>query len=309
MKGSRSLPSTLVDRIKKDVSLVEVAARNGYALDKKGTSKNCVRMKSGGDTIIIKKAGDSNWVYCNVHDSMDKGSVIDFMMNRNRGSSFREIVETLSECYLGLAQTDLILPSYAEMKAVEKCRAVVERELNSMSAALCNRYLVYRGISGNTQSDFRFKGTILEDSYRNAVFPHQDEKGFCGAEKRNHGFKGFSKGGEKSLWLSNRFTNDTKLVIVEGAIDALSYHVLMPSVHTRYASIGGEPSPTAWKLIASMIVKFKAKGGLVVSAVDNDDGGDGLHSKLETHVGTKIGRELPTSDDWNNDLIQLTSGN
>ena len=75
------------------------------------------------------------------------------------------------------------------------------------------------------------------DARANAIFPHEDEAGLCGFEKRNRNFKGFGDLGEKGLWISNTFPEDRRLVIGESAIDCISYEVLFP--RGRYASIAG----------------------------------------------------------------------
>ena len=61
----------------------------------------------------------------------------------------------------------------------------------------------------------RFKGCIRVDARANAIFPHFDEKGLCGFEKRNRAFKGFADLGEKGLWMSNVFPEDRCLVVGE----------------------------------------------------------------------------------------------
>ena len=70
----------------------------------------------------------------------------------------------------------------------------------------------------------------------NAIFPHEDEHGLCGFEKRNRNFKGFADLGEKGLWTSNVFPEDRRLVIGESAIDCISHAALFPCAHARYAS-------------------------------------------------------------------------
>src|ERR1017187_4809146 len=85
----------------------------------------------------------------------------------------------------------------------------------------------------------RFAGRIRADAHGNAVFPHFDEQGLCGYELKNRNFTGFAKGGEKGLWFSHTKSDDDRLVFCESAINALSYAVLHPAEHSRYASIGG----------------------------------------------------------------------
>jgi transposase len=57
-------------------------------------------------------------------------------------------------------------------------------------------------------------------------------------------------GGAKGLWFSHTKPDDRRLVLTEGAIDALSHATLFPDAadQPRYASLGGKPAPNnrAW---------------------------------------------------------------
>ena len=85
--------------------------------------------------------------------------------------------------------------------------------------------------------------SIFTDGYRNAVFPHVDDKGFCGYELKNKNFTSFAKFGEKGLWLSAVGAADDRFVICESGVEALSYAQLFDDHNTRYASLGGELNP------------------------------------------------------------------
>jgi hypothetical protein len=221
-------------------------------------------------------------------------------MHRQPGLNFGAILHRIEKDYLGV---QLDVPQKirdVRIIPVQKDRPGVNKQFNDeMKHLTSSKYLQGRGIDESVLQSRRFLGTVFQDSYNNVIFPHIDEQGVCGFEKRNLNFKGFSKGGIKSIWLSNRLVSDTKLVIVEGGIDALSYHSLYQEEFTRYMSIGGEPSPDAWKLTVKIIDKFSSQGGDVVCGVDRDSGGDGLYEKLISMTPTSIKRELPISDDWN----------
>ncbi len=129
-------------------------------------------------------------------------------------------------------------------------------EFERMHLAPRHPYLeLERGIPAAVLGSPRFAGKIYMDARRNAVFPHRDHDGVCGYEIKNRGFTGFSKGGEKGLWVSACRKTDTALVIAESAIDALSYAILHPNPAARYASIGGKMSPGQPALIRAAIVR------------------------------------------------------
>ena len=108
-----------------------------------------------------------------------------------------------------------------------------------MREATSHPYLKYRGISNRTLNSDRFAGKVLIDDRGLAIFPHQDGNGITGFEGRNYEVKGFSRGGQKSIWHSNLYKSDRRLVVVESPIDALSYHQLYQEPDTRYIATSG----------------------------------------------------------------------
>jgi Toprim-like len=102
-------------------------------------------------------------------------------------------------------------------------------------------------------------------------FPHEDEAGLCGFEKRNRNFKGFADLGEKGFWTSNAFPEDCRLVLGESAIDCVSYEVLFPG--GRYASIAGGLNPKQPELILQACKAMPA-GSEVVSVTHADPEGE-----------------------------------
>ena len=293
-----------LDRLKIDVNLVEVAHLHGYRIFRPKTSVNSIYVKSDNDSLIIKRDSDLHWVYMSVHDSNDKGSIIDFMMKRHSGLNFKAAIDQIGREYLGAALPVPVEVKELDVKATVKDRVAVERKIKNMRVSRVNKYLLSRGVTEVVQNSTRFIGTILCDHYNNAVFPHVDNFGICGAEIRNFEFKGCPKGSGKGVWLSNCSEHDTQIVVVEGGIDALSHFALVKSNNRRYLSIGGEPSPGAWKCVKRMIEMASDNGIEPISAVDNDKAGDDLHSKLIGHVGNTVTRVRPKGKDWNVDLIK-----
>ncbi len=140
-----------------------------------------------------------------------------------------------------------------------------------------------RGLSPALLGSARFVGRVKIDGKGNAVFPHFDDLGLCGYEIKNQGFTGFSGGGRKGLWQSNVEAEDVRLVITEGAIDALSYAQLHPEALTRYASLGGQLSAIQPSLIREAIVDL-ATGAEIVAAMDSDAAGHRLAVQVEQAI-------------------------
>jgi hypothetical protein len=156
----------------------------------------------------------------------------------------------------------------------DRCR--VEIEFAKMQGAPRHLYLENeRGIPGELLEHERFAGRIRIDARGNAVFPHFDQSGVCGFEKRNNGFTGFSSGGTKGLWLSHANPDDERLVFSESAIDALSHASLFPDLRARYASLGGKLNSAQPELIRAAIARMPS-GSEIVAAMDADEAGRDL---------------------------------
>jgi hypothetical protein len=80
----------------------------------------------------------------------------------------------------------------------------------------------------------RFMGMFREDRQGNILFPHYDAQGLSGYEIKGRDFTGFSEDGVKALWESQKKALDARLVIVESALDALSYHQMYGSQNTLH---------------------------------------------------------------------------
>jgi hypothetical protein len=160
-------------------------------------------------------------------------------------------------------------------------------------------------------SDPRFADKIKIDRHRNAVFPHYNASGLCGYELKNRNFTGFAKGGEKGMWASAITAQDATLIIVEAAIDALSYHAIHRPENARYISMGGSLNPEQPVLIRAAIQRLPEGANLII-ATDNDDGGDLLaedirRSAVEANrpdISAIEDRPEARGDDWNDVLRQ-----
>ena len=120
-------------------------------------------------------------------------------------------------------------------------------------------------ITDNTLCAPPFRGRWFAET-REAIadtvlFPHATDTWFdwskdasvgknCEEVSRNH--ESLSDGAERSFWSSQRPQELKRVVVVERALDALSYHQLNPDEHTLYLSTGGGPlSPEQKKTIAA----------------------------------------------------------
>jgi hypothetical protein len=253
-----------------------------------------------------------------VRDDSDNGTIVDFVQRRRRctlGDVRRELRPWMGSGIGGTVARPALALYVPEVVPVSRDRAGVIRALAGMRPLKTHRYLEEeRAIPRDLLSHPRFAGRILVDARSNVVFPHVDRDGPCGFEIKNRNFTGFAPGGEKGLWISVVKRIDTALVLAESAIDALSYAVLHPEEHTRYASFGGAMNPSQPALIRAAIERLSL-GAVVRIATDNDDEGGDFAATIEglaAETGRRdlaIERAVPVdAKDWNDVLRSSVVG-
>ena len=291
-----------LEKFKTDVILPELAASKGYAVDRCASSRNSVVMRHpDGDKIIIARyEGTTHWVYCSVRDDRDNGTVVDFLQNRGVGS-LGLVRKTLRE-WLGTSRPESQLPLFVkELQPVSRDRADVIAVWEKAEPCASLPYLTGRGLGPDMLALPLFAGGVRVDRRNNALFPHYDKDGLCGFEVKNKGFTGFASGGVKGLWYSQAKTTDGRLVLVESAIDAMSFHALQGDMFTRYMSTGGQLNPQQPFLLRGAMVKLHPSA-VVVLAFDDDEGGDKITKEVEAvaPAGRKLLRMRPEGGkDWN----------
>ena len=289
-----------LNEFKSSIDLIVFAAAHGYAIDEKASADNFKMMRNtGGDKIaVMLNAENGQWVYCSNRDATDKGSIIDFLINRGYDrNDWRRIAATLREWHG--EKTPL---KYTPLKPIKKDLQQVILDYQNASFRASVPYLVGRGLDAALTSSARFKHTFKVDRRGNVLFPHYNTSGLCGFEKKNHNFTGFASAAFKGLWASNCFLTDKILVITESAIDGLSYHALHDLENARYLSIGGNMKDEQLELLTRAMKKME--GGEVHLAFDNDQGGDRLADQVQAvaPAGVQIVRPRPVRKDWNEDL-------
>jgi hypothetical protein len=262
-----------LEKFKTEIDLRVYAAGQGYQIDRKESwSGSAVMRGPNNDKIIISRKPDGHYTYWSVRNDKDRGTVIDFISNRT-GRSLGQIRKELREW---MGTTAAALPTYPALPTTSKDRHRVAMEYAKMQDALRHPYLENeRGIAAELLMSERFSGRVRIDARGNAIFPHFDQDGLCGFEKKNSGFSGFSSGGTKGLALSHVQENDKRMVFGEGFIDMLSYALLFPDEHTRYASVGGKLNSVQPELIRAAIARMPF-GSEIVAAFDADEAGRGL---------------------------------
>jgi hypothetical protein len=291
-----------LERFKREVNLVEFAAARGYEIDRRKSSRASVVMRhpANDDKIVISRAGaDQHWTYFSVSDGRDNGTVVDFLLHREV-TSIADVRAELRHWIGGISPRDRPDTLSRNVIAHPKDRGAVTAAFLRGALVDNHPYLNARGIRPETLLSSRFRGTFRRDHHGNVLFPHVDAAGLSGFEAKNHGWTRFSAGGTKGLWKSNASDTDTRLVLVESAIDAISYHQLSRDVDTRYASTAGTLSPHQRAVLAETIAGMPP-GSQVALAFDADPAGERLADEVAGLArGARLLRHRPTdAKDWN----------
>jgi hypothetical protein len=293
-----------LDRLKSEINLTEYAASRGYRLDRRESSRNSIVMRhpATDDKIVVARGeGERHWIYFSVRDPRDHGTIVDFVQRRDHvdiAGVRREL-----DAWIGGHHVDVASNLYRATvgpRVVDRQR--VADAFQRARETSESPYLGSRGIRPSTLHDGRFAGTFRIDGRDNVLFPHRDHEGLAGFESKNHGWTAFSAGGVKALWSSHERPSDRRLVLVESAIDALSFHQLHQDPYARYVSTAGSMSAHQRGLLAEMMKALPARTQVVL-AFDRDSGGDKLAAEVRALAGADLLRACPPiGKDWNDCL-------
>lgn len=297
---------TLINQIKSEIDLINFALANNFTLDKQKSSRSCKVFRDGPIRKIAISNQGGKWLYFN-YDKEKGGSIIDMVMDMN-GITFKEAVQLLKK---EISNPTLpTIPSNRPIQASCFIREEAEKELKNLKRVAHQRYLLSRNITLKTICSPRFQGCIYSDQYNNAVFPHYDQEGYTGSEKKNNTFTGFTDHGKKTLWFSKSHEFDNCFLFTESAIDCLSYYQIKDDGKTRYFSLGGNLSPNQIKLIDCVMKKYPK----VTKKLGFDNDKDGLKYVtlfIETWPEENFIIDMAdsTGDDWTDALKKMVSSN
>jgi hypothetical protein len=244
---------------KNKVSILQLAEYLGYKpLKERYTKARPVLRDANGDTILIKNpTNPSIQVYWNLNNSLQHGSVIDFVKNNigRFGISERTEIDSINKILSHFSGIPYDNSSYKQSPLSEQ-RIFNEADYQiSIPEIRDLHYLTgERKLSPETvQAFIPFIRLVENGGYKNIGFPFviadQDEK-IRGYELRNYGFKSFSAGGDKinASWIADFSTNKNEvrnIFFFESAIDAMSYFQVKKGtfdpVQSVFVSSGGFP--------------------------------------------------------------------
>lgn len=304
-------------RFRIEISILDVAERlYGFEIDyEKCTRGNVQRqknivMKNGRDTILVSR--EDTWKFWDT--ARDKsshgeigGDIFNFVQWQEGGREIFNLGKVRQKLRSFIGQHTSIVSRQPKQETNDaKDFAFVRKFISERSHAETSSYLEGRGISQQTLQNPLFRNRVLKGFDGAVIFPHFDATGACGYEVRSIDLKSFTKKGSKGLWYSQIPLPTEQLIFVESAIEALSHYQLKQPKNAAYFSPGGNWSPdTVGTLIEKVMQKYPA--AKIVSAFNNDKGGENHAQKLDEHasrIGRTTERDMPKTlgTDWNNDL-------
>lgn len=238
-------PQAELERFKREISIVDYSLANGYELVREKSSAKSKMLKSADGDKIVVSLKDGHDVYFSVHDSLDKGTIIDFVKKRkqlNLGQARQELRAWIGSPAQSAAQASN--PANCPTPSIpnqELDRESLERGWSELQPYDQLWLHQTRCLDRRVIQAFGVK----QDSYRNACFVHRDAIGIVGWEKRNRGFGGFATGGNRSVMFSRLDSEPVnKIVMLESAIDALSYAQIVTS--RRNPATGSRHIQATW---------------------------------------------------------------
>lgn len=290
---------------KKDI--VELRARvgcsaalvqEGFAVDHKESTRRAVKFRRDDDIIIVIH-DDRGWFDAR---SDAKGDVFD-LLSYLHGIGFADALVVAG----GLVSFQPAAPAWIKSARSEPLASIADRwgdrkrpwrgSATWTYLREC-RALPWQVISAAIELDL-----LREGPCGSMWAKHVDETGaVIGWEERGPDWRGFSKGGAKTLFRFGK-ADARRICVTEAAIDALSLAAIEQTrSDTLYVSTGGGWSPLTAHALETLASE---EGAWLVAATDNNVQGEVFADRLRQmadSAGCDFSRLRPQSEDWNEEL-------
>ncbi|CDG38963.1 MULTISPECIES: DUF3991 and TOPRIM domain-containing protein [Asaia] len=260
------------------VSCALLLERYGYALDKKDSTRKCLKYRRGkGETVIVNHHGHGWW---DTGGTLGKGDVFSLMRVFNPGLPFHEVCKELGQL-VGVEPASI--PWIRAQKASTDARPPSERWAKAKTLRKGTKAWQYlaqtRGLPEWLLRKASANGSI-RDGFHAAWFSYCDGQGaVTGVELRGPDTRIQLSNSVKTLF---RFqtrpgTPVRRLVVAEAPIDALSFAAMDAECgsDTLYVATGGAMGPeTIAALEAEMEAIVPDQQSYLIVATDKDTAGD-----------------------------------
>ncbi len=275
-----------------------VLERAGWELDARESTRRAAKYRQGAGRIVIVTHESKGW-FAPLEDR--RGDVIalaQHLWGGNLGHA-RKALRPLA----GIAPTLLPMRQSAEVVPIDGEAGWRQASPPRPGSQAWNYLTGERGLPASTLEKALQAGALREGICGTVWAQHQAVSGqITGWEMRGPQYKGFSKGGTKTLfWLGHPAVAD-RLAVTESAIDALSLAALEDwQEGTLYVSTGGGYGPETEAALRGLL----PSGAELVAATDQGAGGELLAARLDELTqacGARFSRLRPAAKDWNDQL-------
>jgi hypothetical protein len=276
---------------KRKVNLVRLAASYGYEIDKGESGPGSIKMRRGTDIIVCRQESDG-WKFFSPRDTsnpLGRGDIITFV-RRERGCDFPAALAELKS--FASTQPAAAEPVLAQIQAPRLTAhdrpAPIDEAWRLLRFVPDDQhtydYLKSRGI---LDGSYNSPELMRADARHNACFAHRDEDNrVVGWEVKNRNFAGFSAGGTKALFYDRPLRPQSRVVVCESAIDALSAARLEEKrdykayANTAYVSVAGDFGPHQVERLKAL----GAAGKTIDLCLDRDVEGDRMTARLKAEI-------------------------
>ena len=280
-----------------------VLEKAGWLLDVDESSKNAAKYRDGPARIVIVTHDGRGW-FDPLNDS--RGDVIllaQHLWGGNIGHA-RKALRPLS----GVVPAMLPRPREKASRTTNAPSSWTDGKTVKEGSPGWTYLTKTRGLPAETVVRAVDAGVLHEGIYGTVWALHQLADNLpCGWEMRGPKYKGFAKGGKKTVFRLGAISNVRRVAVTESFIDALSLATIERWPETTvYISTGGGFGPETAALLGALV----PRAARLVAATDRGTGGELLASRLRelaarTQVG--FGRARPRSKDWNDQLREEAS--
>ena len=286
-----------------------------WLLDRKESSKRCLKYRRGAGEIVIVTHGGAGWRDPN---SDAKGDIFQLVQDLEPSLNFGEVRKMLRP----LAG---VRPDFAPAECARDKRgppiSVAQRWARRPRLRRCSdawRYLESRGLPQSVLTAAAQCDVIREGPRGSAWFAHRDPAGLVvHVDVRGATYKGSLTGGYKSIFCfsHHKRARHGRLVLAEAAIDALSRAAIERlREDTIYAATGGGMGPSTIAALEALLLALNASSdALFESAADANPAGDryaARHQEIAEQIGVPFRRLRPPIEGggWNDFLKASVHG-
>ena len=281
-----------------------------WQLDKRESTRRCLKYRrSAGEILLVTHEGRGWWD----PGSTAKGDVFSLVQHLEPGLNLGQVRKVLRPL-AGLS------PSFPEhLRVSQRDRPAIPfdvrwaRRRSPTRGSACWRYLTEkRRLPAPVVLAAIHAGVLREGPCASAWFAHRNHAGqLTGIEMRGPEYRGFSPGGNKSLFrlpgcLASSAVPVTRLVVAEAPIDAMSLAAIERlRIDSLYVATAGGMGPETIVALGLQLQDLAAEpAGVLVAATDADRPGDGYAARLEemaVAAGVRFERLRPPieGEDWN----------